>query len=73
MLTREFSKATAHPVRPSVVHNCDYCGEDAEITMTGYGDDYSGNCHWCADCAMQLARKILEDLCELKTKGGRHG
>ena len=53
--------------------NCDYCGVPATITMRGYGDDQSGDCNWCSDCAMQLARKILEDLCELLTKGGRHG
>jgi hypothetical protein len=53
--------------------NCDNCGNDAVITMHGYGDSENGECNWCADCAMQLVRKIMEDLCELLTKGGRHG
>ena len=54
--------------------NCDKCGgEDADIVMIGYGDDQVGDCNWCADCAMQLARMLMEDLCELKTTGGRHG
>jgi hypothetical protein len=71
MLTKQFSEA----IRPSDVYpNCDYCGgEDAEITMLGYGDDGPGNCHWCVECALQLVRKIMEDVCELRTKAGRHG
>jgi hypothetical protein len=27
----------------------------------------------CSDCAMQLARKLLEDLCAVLTREGRHG
>jgi len=58
---------------PHTGAHCDRCQEKADIHMIGYGDDYTGNCHWCADCAMQLVRILMEDLCELKTKGGRHG
>jgi hypothetical protein len=48
--------------------NCERCGGDTPevIAMFGYG---GGTRHWCAACAMQLARKILEDLCELKQRG----
>lgn len=53
--------------------NCDYCGGDAVIQMVGYGDGKNDTCHWCMDCALQLVRKISEDLCELLTRGGRHG
>ena len=70
MLTTEFVKAV--PQRGGNP-GCDYCQAPAEVTMMGYGDDASGNCHWCSDCAMQLVRKIMEDLCELRTAGGRHG
>jgi hypothetical protein len=69
MLTRDLIRAG----EASSETNCDYCGGNAaEITMRGYGDDESGDCNWCGDCAMQLARKILEDFCELRVKGGRH-
>jgi len=27
----------------------------------------------CLDCALQLSRKLLEDVCEIATSGGRHG
>jgi len=52
---------------------CDYCNSPAQITMIGYGDNEDGTCNWCADCALQLVRKISEDLCELFATGGRHG
>lgn len=70
MLIRDLAKTGLN-----VEANCDYCGGDtpAVIEMHGYGDGPHGSCHWCADCALQLARKITEDLCELLTKGGRHG
>ncbi|MGA2387513.1 MAG: hypothetical protein ABSF97_01030 [Candidatus Sulfotelmatobacter sp.] len=54
--------------------NCDKCGgADADILMIGYGDDKAGDCNWCGECAMQLARMLMEDLCELKATGGRYG
>ena len=66
------------PAQPSDADyvGCDYCQETAVIEMIGYGDGPRGMCHWCADCALQLVRKVMkvmEDLCELMTKGGRHG
>jgi hypothetical protein len=38
--------------------------------MIGYA---KGELSLCSDCALQLSRKILEDLCELLAWGGRHG
>ena len=52
---------------------CDFCHDTAVIKMIGYGADRTGECNWCTDCAMQLVRMIMEDLCQLLTKGGRHG
>ena len=52
---------------------CQQCRtEDAEIQMDGYCER-PGNIRLCADCALQLVRKVTEDLCALLTKGGRHG
>lgn len=42
----------------------------AEIMMREYADNYE-NIFLCRDCALQLSRKLLEDLCELA--GDRHG
>ena len=53
--------------------NCDNCGDDAVIEIPGYGDGKNDTCHWCADCALHLVRKLSEDLCELLTKDGRRG
>jgi len=50
--------------------NCHACGAPAVIEMCDYSDGFS---FLCADHAMQLARKIMEDLCELLTRGGRYG
>ena len=51
--------------------NCDGCHEvSAVISMHFYSEGFMD---LCSDCALQLARKLLEDLCELLTKGGRHG
>lgn len=56
-----------------VGHTCECgVGEPAKITMTGYAEE-GAVIHLCKDCALQLSRKLLEDLCELDTKGGRHG
>lgn len=74
MLITEMIGKTADTYRPEDGPNCDYCGTSpAVIKASGYGDDEIGDCNWCADCALQLAREILEDLCELRIKGGRHG
>lgn len=56
---------------------CPLCEQDGcDIWMRGYGCDIeSKETHdvlLCRDCATQLARKILEDICEF-TKGGRNG
>lgn len=54
--------------------NCDGCGKVlAAIEMHGYSEGKGGSSALCASCALQLARKLLEDLCELLTVGGRHG
>lgn len=71
MLTRDVVKIFGLERKMGI--GCDYCQEPAVVTMHGYGDSKNGGCNWCADCAMQLVRKIMEDLCELLTKGGRHG
>jgi hypothetical protein len=69
MLISEIAKTV-----PAVANtDCDNCHEPAVIQMHGYGDGPSGTCNWCADCALQVVRKTSEDLCELLTKGGRHG
>jgi len=65
-------KQTAQP-GDTVYLGCDYCKQPAVIRMIGYGDGNGGTCNWCADCALQLVRKVMEDLCELMSKGGRHG
>lgn len=68
MLTKDLVNALG----PQVNAKCGACGAPAEIEMHGYieGDT---SCNWCAGCALQMARKLLGDLCELLTKGGRHG
>lgn len=63
MLASKMEEITGSPVP-----NC-WCGSDAKITMHCYAD----NLDLCTDCALQLVRKITEDLCELLTAGGRHG
>jgi hypothetical protein len=63
--------AEVHPTAADAT--CDYCQEPAVIEMHGYGDGPTGTCAWCADCALQVVRKTSEDLCELLSKGGRHG
>jgi hypothetical protein len=42
----------------------------AEIEMRGYAE-HEKTIFVCKTCAIQLARKLLEDLCELE--GDRHG
>jgi hypothetical protein len=71
MLISELTEATGKDVST----NCDYCGGDtpAVIRLVGYGDSENGECNWCADCALQVVRKLSEDLCEVLTAGGRHG
>ena len=50
---------------------CQGCGQPATIFMTGDSRE-TGGLVWCSDCALQISRKLLEDLCALLTKGGRH-
>ena len=56
---------------------CTGCGKARpEIAMVGFAQHTAenlGEIAVCADCAMQLARMLLEDLCEIRTAGGRHG
>lgn len=51
---------------------CYACSQTAVIEMHGYSEGKS-NIQLCADCALQLNRKLSEDLCELLARGGRHG
>lgn len=67
MLVKDLVEITTAQVWPS----CDCCGGAALIEMHGYGKA-GGSSRLCTDCAMQLARKLVEDLCALLTKGGRH-
>jgi hypothetical protein len=59
--------------QPNAQRNCDSCGKvPAAIQMRGYSEGAS-DIQLCAECALQLVRKLSEDLCELLTKAGRHG
>ena len=49
---------------------CGACGEPADLEMHGYAED-GRNVFLCAFHALQLARKLTEDLCALA--GDRHG
>lgn len=68
MLIKELVKAFG----PQALATCDCCEAPALIEFHRYAGS-GARCNWCSGCAMQLARKILEDLCELLTKDGRHG
>ena len=48
------------------------CKRPAALEMHGYAYD-NESLYLCSDCALQLVRKITEDLCDLLTRGGRHG
>jgi hypothetical protein len=51
---------------------CSSCANaDAVIEMHGYAEE-TASVFLCRDCALQLTRKLLEDLCEVVT-GDRHG
>ena len=55
----------------SLPEKCGNCNKKpGELFMTGYGVD-GADLILCRSDALQLARKLLEDLCELD--GGRHG
>ncbi len=61
------------PNQTGMPHNvtCTACGKrPGPIQMRSYTES---DLFLCADCALQLSRKILEDLCELLTRGGRRG
>ncbi len=54
------------------LYSCSYCDRElARIWMRGYATGHE-DIALCRDCAMQLVRKLTEDLCEF-TKGGRNG
>jgi hypothetical protein len=59
----------SHMDKFAVIPPCN-CGGETRIVMTGYGD---GDVRVCDHCALQLVRKLSEDLCQLLTPGGRHG
>jgi hypothetical protein len=48
------------------------CKQPSAIAMHSYERNGEG-IFLCSDCALQLVRKITEDLCALLTRGGRHG
>lgn len=51
--------------------DCAQCNKrPIEIVMNGYAADNS-DIQVCKECATQLARKLLEDICDLN--GDRHG
>ena len=51
---------------------CASCDElDSVIEMHGYAEGQA-SIFLCQNCALQLARKLMEDLCEVLT-GDRHG
>jgi len=56
--------------RNAVIPPCRNCGKETRIVMSGYSNE---NVEVCDECALQLARKLTEDLCELLTEAGRHG
>jgi hypothetical protein len=70
MLVTEFCNLTN---LPDIGTTCDRCQKPATIKMMGYGDSENGECNWCTDCTLQLVRLLAEDICELLTRGGRHG
>jgi len=52
---------------------CNSCREvEPKVWMRSYAEN-GANILLCRDCSLQLSRKLLEDICELDTKGGRHG
>ena len=60
-------------VGQAALRECDACRKvNAALEMHGYSERSSNIC-LCAECALQLSRKLLEDLCELLTKSGRRG
>lgn len=51
---------------------CTYCKKAmGHIYIYGYASD-GADLFLCRDCALQLSRKLLEDLCEIIT-GDRNG
>jgi hypothetical protein len=52
-------------------NECSHCTRKALITIIEYADD-AADINLCTNCAKQLARKLLEDLCAVSW-GGRHG
>jgi hypothetical protein len=54
------------------IPTCTSCRKrPAEIRMHGYTE--VDPFHLCDDCALLLARALLEDLCDLRTLNGRNG
>ena len=49
---------------------CTGCDKEAEILMHGYADNRA-DIRLCRMCALQLSRKLLDDLCE--PAGDRNG
>ena len=65
MLSSKLSEAAGVPVP-----NCDNCPCVSTIALTGYSER---GFNLCSECALQLVRKLTEDLCELLARGGRNG
>lgn len=49
---------------------CTNCDNDSQVYFHGYAQNYS-DIELCKFHALQLARKLLEDVCDLE--GDRHG
>lgn len=57
-------------ISTKTVRGCTSCAKEvAEIHFHGYSEN---DINLCRNCALQLSRKLLEDLCEVITED-RHG
>lgn len=65
--------ATHEELKEALDEACGHCNERAgEIRIWGYAPNET-TLELCRDCAKQLARMLLEDICAIDSKGGRHG
>lgn len=65
MLIKTFNQEMQAEGAPEMPGNCTACSSnDATIEMHGYTET---SMRVCRNCALQLARKLLEDLCEVIT------
>jgi hypothetical protein len=56
-----------------IPHVCNGCKDGyGNILMHGYAEK-KAHILLCVDCAKQLCRKLMEDICDIDSKGGRCG